>query len=1150
MKKIILSLFMLVLVSTLVAAVSFKDTVTLDAPVFGVEDASQDIGTANPAAVYCKDVLGYNYKIVINEKGEYGICILPDKTECREFDFLNGKCGQKYNYCAKQGYNTIVKKDAKSVSEEYAVCVKNKKEMGSVNELAHLAEKTVKASYKPALNVKPTEKTSSSRDVPTFLDWRNYLGQDWTTSVKDQSACGSCWAFAAVGATESMFDIRQGSSTDLDFSEQQLVSNDGYCEPVFGCSGGGHNEALDYIRDYGIVDEACFPYTHLTSTPCILCGDWQSRLKYIDDRDNDIPSYPDVEGLKQYIAENGPVATSMAIDMYNPHRWGFFNANNVMWCDESHPDYGINHAVVIVGYNDTGQYWIVKNSYGTDYHDNGYMNIGYGECDIDSYPTSVYLEPRCGNLIIQDKVLNRDITPCSGNGLTIENDGITLDCNGHLIKGSGSGNGINLNGRSNVVIKNCKIEGFDKGINLVNSQNNQFIGNVLVNNNVNAYEDANSNNNVWNDSSKGNYWDDYDVSHGFPAGYIIDGPGDGIDNKPYLDQTPVTTFSNGLAAENMTFSGSDIIRYINLPKDNLALSGTFKVTGVVSYTANDDEFQDAWESDGNFQYAASRAVDGNYDTEAICTYGEYCNVYEYYNRSPSITSATWTFKYKTYSGSGGAKLDCWSYATSSYITLYSNSASGTFTRTVNVPAACLSGAQLKVKSKLNTLNGGGFRLYESKVTWDEPMYPTNPWIEVGTVDNVREWSYSGSFEQSNVPLDDFSGALYRALNHSACNCVGCSLNGNTCSIPVTFHSATGGILRYSNIVVNRAIPFADTDGDGVQDAFDNCPVIFNPDQLNSDGDAFGDACDNCPFVTNQNQLDSDGDGLGNVCDNCPNTPNANQLDLDLDGVGDVCDNCPLVSNQNQLNSDGDTFGDVCDNCPAVTNQNQADGDDDDVGDVCDNCALIYNPGQEDEDDDAVGDVCDNCVSDYNPAQTNSDPDVFGDACDNCYLVFNPGQGDIDLDTVGDACDYEDTERVFFSEYVDINNVSYANVTGGGPCNQPGGCDGNDYNDTAYCPNENHCVYNGDCYKGDGTEILDLDNGHLAICVGFGWWDCDSGSEIGPTPLPGMEVCEMCGGTWATGEAGIGEYAWSYNGYGCCGDDEGESFGGGVCNGPA
>jgi len=48
----------------------------------------------------------------------------------------------------------------------------------------------------------------------------------------------------------------------------------------------------------------------------------------------------------------------------------------------------------------------------------------------------------------------------------------------------------------------------------------------------------------------------------------------------------------------------------------------------------------------------------------------------------------------------------------------------------------------------------------------------------------------------------------------------------------------------------------------------------------------------------------------------------------------------------------------------------------------------------------------------------------------------------------------------------------------------------------------------------------------------------------------MEVCEMCGGTWATGEAGIGEYAWSYNGYGCCGDDEGESFGGGVCNGPA
>ena len=112
--------------------------------------------------------------------------------------------------------------------------------------------------------------------------------------------------------------------------------------------------------------------------------------------------------------------------------------------------------------------------------------------------------------------------------------------------------------------------------------------------------------------------------------------------------------------------------------------------------------------------------------------------------------------------------------------------------------------------------------------------------------------------------------------------------------------------------------------------------------------------------------------------------------------------------------------------------------------------------------------------------------------------------------------------------------------GGGPCNMMGPCTGDNATDIAYCPGENYCVYEGDCYKGDGSAIVDIDGialKHDAVCVGFAWWDCDTG-------LPGMDVCEeQCGYTWAkAGEEGVGEYAWgTMNDFSCCGDDASESF---------
>lgn len=226
----------------------------------------------------------------------------------------------------------------------------------------------------------------------------------------------------------------------------------------------------------------------------------------------------------------------------------------------------------------------------------------------------------------------------------------------------------------------------------------------------------------------------------------------------------------------------------------------------------------------------------------------------------------------------------------------------------------------------------------------------------------------------------------------------------------------------------------DTDGDGVPDATDNCPVNPNPGQENSDGDAQGDVCDadddndgvadtadNCQYTSNTDQLNTDGDALGNACD----------PDDDNDGVADTADNCPLVANPSQSDSDNDGVGDACE---TVT---PPDTDGDGVSDATDNCPSTPNPNQENHDGDALGDACD--PDDDNDGQTDADeitcgsnplsatsraadndndnrpdcvdPDDDNDAVidsnDNCPLTSNPGQGNNDGDALGDACDPDD-----------------------------------------------------------------------------------------------------------------------------------------------
>jgi hypothetical protein len=101
-------------------------------------------------------------------------------------------------------------------------------------------------------------------------------------------------------------------------------------------------------------------------------------------------------------------------------------------------------------------------------------------------------------------------------------------------------------------------------------------------------------------------------------------------------------------------------------------------------------------------------------------------------------------------------------------------------------------------------------------------------------------------------------------------------------------------LEQTEITPPTPTPIEDVDGDGIANADDNCPTVFNPGQEDADHDGFGDACDACPHLATSSNHDEDGDGVGDECDACPQIADF-QDDADHDGVGDACDPDPVAA---------------------------------------------------------------------------------------------------------------------------------------------------------------------------------------------------------------------------------------------------------------
>jgi C1A family cysteine protease len=356
----------------------------------------------NPAAVYCME-LGYDYEIIDGPEGQKGICIFPDGTECEEWVFLQGKCGQKYSYCATQGYDIITLKDGRDpFSREYAVCTSSdKRALGSVTGLMGLedlatVESTVE--YQESDQVPGTEELSSEKSLPSSFDWRDHNSGNWMSPVKNQGQCGSCWAFGVIGAVEAEFN-RQMNDPDLDadLSEQQLVSN--CCTNCGSCDGGYYDVAMNYIWVGGIADEECCPYQQQNSN-CDLCNNFRIHITNF----GGLPSNQDT--IKNYILNKGPLVAFMYVGEAAGAYW---DENHIYRCANVKSDYSgedskgkKRHIVVLAGYDDQGGYWIVKNSWGFlwNWPEMGYFKVGYGECAIESnvgFVEGMYIPIDCGN---------------------------------------------------------------------------------------------------------------------------------------------------------------------------------------------------------------------------------------------------------------------------------------------------------------------------------------------------------------------------------------------------------------------------------------------------------------------------------------------------------------------------------------------------------------------------------------------------------------------------------------------------------------------------------------------------------------------------------------------------------------------------------
>lgn len=254
--------------------------------------------------------------------------------------------------------------------------------------LNHLADMTADEVNDKLNGLRPEEpntlrnvtlKKMSGLRMPKSVDWRE---QGLVSAVQNQGMCGSCWAFSSVGALEGQ--MSKHTRVLVALSPQNLVDCS-IMDGNHGCKGGYISKSYNYIiRNKGIDSATFYPYEHQSG---ICRYSVKGKAGYCSNF-HVLPS-GDEKTLQTVVATVGPVAVAVnaMLPSFHLYRGGVYN-------DPKCSPNMINHAVLIVGYgSDKGQdFWLVKNSWGTEWGKGGYIRIARNKnaCGIATfavYPT-------------------------------------------------------------------------------------------------------------------------------------------------------------------------------------------------------------------------------------------------------------------------------------------------------------------------------------------------------------------------------------------------------------------------------------------------------------------------------------------------------------------------------------------------------------------------------------------------------------------------------------------------------------------------------------------------------------------------------------------------------------------------------------------
>jgi hypothetical protein len=179
-----------------------------------------------------------------------------------------------------------------------------------------------------------------------------------------------------VATVESKLRVQRGDpNLPVDLSEAHLFFCHARAEGANCSTGWWPQKAFDAFKSKGVVDEACYRY-NLSNTDCSgLCSNWAERVVKVT-------GYTDLTGkpaqIKEWVSTKGPVSACFVVYA------DFFSYKSGIYKHVTGGEAG-GHCVTIVGYNDNPGYWICKNSWNTNWGEQGFFRITYGECGIDSW---------------------------------------------------------------------------------------------------------------------------------------------------------------------------------------------------------------------------------------------------------------------------------------------------------------------------------------------------------------------------------------------------------------------------------------------------------------------------------------------------------------------------------------------------------------------------------------------------------------------------------------------------------------------------------------------------------------------------------------------------------------------------------------------